>query len=130
MRACPLCARRIYVITVGVRKQREWKIRLYLPKSAGFGPKGAGAHLFCSRAGTVHDADAKELVARQERHSIMNVDVVSFNRLAFRIFDELGMGNLNILEETEKSGAAPYSGTGAGQFNAHEIEYEKGGLYQ
>ena len=45
----------------------------------------------------------RELVARQERHSIMNVDVVSFNRLAFRIFDELGMGNLNILEETGKN---------------------------
>ncbi len=45
----------------------------------------------------------RELVKRQERHSIMNVDVVSFNRLAFRIFDELGIGNLNILEETGKN---------------------------
>lgn len=45
----------------------------------------------------------RELVARQENHSIMNVDVVSFNRLAYRIFDELGMGNLKILEETGKN---------------------------
>ncbi len=45
----------------------------------------------------------RELVARQKNHSIMNVDVVSFNRLACRIFDELGMGNLNILEETGKN---------------------------
>lgn len=45
----------------------------------------------------------REFVARQEHHSIMNVDVVSFNRLAYRIFDELGMGNLNILEETGKN---------------------------
>lgn len=45
----------------------------------------------------------RELVARQERHSIMNVDVVSFNRLAYRIFDELGMSHLNILEETGKN---------------------------
>lgn len=45
----------------------------------------------------------RELVARHERHSIMNVDVVSFNRLAYRIFDELGMGNLSILEETGKN---------------------------
>ncbi|NBH13952.1 helicase-exonuclease AddAB subunit AddB [Lachnospiraceae bacterium] len=45
----------------------------------------------------------RELVARQEKHSIMNVDVVSFNRLAYRIFGELGMGNLNILEETGKN---------------------------
>ncbi len=45
----------------------------------------------------------RELVKRQENHSIMNVDVVSFPRLAYRIFDELGMGNLNILEETGKN---------------------------
>lgn len=45
----------------------------------------------------------RELVGRQKQHSIMNVDVVSFNRLAYRIFDELGMGNLNILEETGKN---------------------------
>ncbi len=45
----------------------------------------------------------RELVVRQERHSIMNVDVVSFNRLAYRIFGELGMGNLSILEETGKN---------------------------
>ncbi len=45
----------------------------------------------------------RELVARQERHSIMNVDVVSFNRLAYRILDELGMSHLNILEETGKN---------------------------
>lgn len=45
----------------------------------------------------------RELVQRQENHSIMNVDVVSFNRLAYRIFDELGMGNLKVLEETGKN---------------------------
>ena len=45
----------------------------------------------------------RELVSRQKDHSIMNVDVVSFPRLAYRIFDELGMGNLSILEETGKN---------------------------
>ncbi len=45
----------------------------------------------------------REFVKRQENHSIMNVDVVSFPRLAYRIFDELGMGSLNILEETGKN---------------------------
>lgn len=45
----------------------------------------------------------RELVKRQENHSIMNVDVVSFPRLAYRVFDELGMGNLSILEETGKN---------------------------
>ncbi len=38
----------------------------------------------------------RELVSRQKDHSIMNVDVVSFPRLAYRIFDELGMGNLSL----------------------------------
>lgn len=45
----------------------------------------------------------RELVKRQENHSIMNVDVVSFPRLAYRIFDELGMGNVKVLEETGKN---------------------------
>ncbi len=45
----------------------------------------------------------RELVMRQENHSIMNVDVVSFPRLAYRVFDELGMGNIQILEETGKN---------------------------
>lgn len=45
----------------------------------------------------------RELVQRQENHSIMNVDVVSFNRLAYRIFDELGLGSLKVLEETGKN---------------------------
>ena len=45
----------------------------------------------------------RELVRRQENNSIMNVDVVSFPRLAYRIFDELGMGSLSILEETGKN---------------------------
>lgn len=45
----------------------------------------------------------RELVLRQERNSIMNVDVVSFPRLAYRVFDELGMGDIHILEETGKN---------------------------
>ena len=45
----------------------------------------------------------RELVRRQENHGIMNVDVVSFPRLAYRVFDELGMGDISILEETGKN---------------------------
>lgn len=45
----------------------------------------------------------RELVALQERHGIMNIDVVSFQRLAYRIFDELGMTQMAVLEETGKS---------------------------
>lgn len=45
----------------------------------------------------------RELVAIQQDHGIMNIDVVSFNRLAYRIFDELGKTNMAVLEETGKS---------------------------
>ena len=41
---------------------------------------------FTDRTGTVHDADAKELVERSKNHAIMNIDVLSFERLAFRVF--------------------------------------------
>lgn len=45
----------------------------------------------------------RELVKRQERHGIMNIDVVSFQRLAYRIFDELGLTQMKVLEETGKN---------------------------
>lgn len=32
----------------------------------------------------------RELVERQKQHAIMNVDVLSFARLAYRVFDDLG----------------------------------------
>ncbi|MFP3155096.1 PD-(D/E)XK nuclease family protein [Lachnospiraceae bacterium ZAX-1] len=44
-----------------------------------------------------------ELVSRQEHHGIMNIDVVSFQRLAYRVFHELGMHDLKVLEETGKN---------------------------
>lgn len=45
----------------------------------------------------------RELVSRQKNHAIMNVDVLSFARLAYRVFDELGKQELVILEETGKN---------------------------
>ena len=45
----------------------------------------------------------KGIVARQKNGAIMNIDVVSFNRLAYRVFDELGMDDLVVLEDTGKS---------------------------
>lgn len=45
----------------------------------------------------------RELVERQENHVIMNVDVLSFARLAYRVFDELGKQELAVLEETGKN---------------------------
>lgn len=45
----------------------------------------------------------RELVRRQKNHAIMNVDVLSFARLAYRVFDELGRQDVVILEETGKN---------------------------
>ena len=44
----------------------------------------------------------RELVRRSQNHVIVNIDVVSFERLAYRIFDELGIQN-TVMEETGKS---------------------------
>lgn len=45
----------------------------------------------------------RELVGMQRNHAIMNVDVLSFARLAYRVFDELGKQELVVLEETGKN---------------------------
>lgn len=45
----------------------------------------------------------KGLVQMQENHAIMNIDVVSFERLAYRIFDEIGKSDLVVLEDTGKN---------------------------
>lgn len=58
----------------------------------------------------------KELVERSKNHAIMNIDVLSFERLAFRVFDELGMYQIRILEETmEKTDLTPFNGRIWGQ---------------
>lgn len=45
----------------------------------------------------------RELVDLAPNKAIMNIDVVSFPRLAYRVFDELGRKNLTVLEETGKN---------------------------
>lgn len=45
----------------------------------------------------------QKLVDFAPGHAIINVDVLSFDRLAYRIFDELGITNLRILEESGKN---------------------------
>ena len=45
----------------------------------------------------------RELVKMHENHSIMNIDILSFQRLAYRVFDELGSFQYQVLEETGKN---------------------------
>ena len=45
----------------------------------------------------------KDLVVRHPRHGTMNIDVVSFQRLAYRVFEELAVKNLKVLDDMGKS---------------------------
>lgn len=45
----------------------------------------------------------KELVARHPRKGILNIDVLSFERLSYRILEEIGANTRNMLEEIGKS---------------------------
>ena len=45
----------------------------------------------------------KELVRLHPRHGLLNIDVLSFNRLAHRVFDEVGVKQAELMEEIGKS---------------------------
>lgn len=45
----------------------------------------------------------KELVRLHPRHSILNIDVLSFNRLAYRVFGETGTASLPVIEDLGKT---------------------------
>ena len=45
----------------------------------------------------------QKLVELAPNHAIMNIDVLSFKRLAFRVFDELGKTDVKVLDETGKN---------------------------
>lgn len=45
----------------------------------------------------------KELVSMHPSHGIMNIDILSFLRLSYRIFEEIGQQDMVVLEETGKS---------------------------
>lgn len=45
----------------------------------------------------------KEIVSLHPNHGTMNIDIVSFNRLAYRVFEELCVTTLTVLDDTGKS---------------------------
>lgn len=48
-------------------------------------------------------ATQKKLVNAHPRHGILNIDVVSFERLAYKVFEELGGENRPVLDDTGKN---------------------------
>jgi ATP-dependent helicase/nuclease subunit B len=48
-------------------------------------------------------ATQQALVDLAPNHAIMNIDVLSFKRLAYRVFDDMGIRDINVLEETGKN---------------------------
>ena len=45
----------------------------------------------------------KDVVVQHPRHGSMNIDILSFGRLAFRVFEELGISKMSILDDTGKT---------------------------
>ena len=45
----------------------------------------------------------QKLVELAPNHAIMNIDVLSFKRLAYRVFDDMGRNDIRVLEETGKN---------------------------
>ena len=68
----------------------------------------------------------RKLVDLSSNHAIMNIDVLSFQRLAFRIFDEMGMADLQILEETGKNLVLRK----VAQEKAHELTVLQGNMHR
>ena len=54
----------------------------------------------CDRAGAVYHADQKTLVEMSPGKGILNIDILSFERLAYRVLEEVGGDSRILLEET------------------------------
>jgi len=45
----------------------------------------------------------REIIKKHPNKAVMNIDILSFNRLAYRIFCELGINLLSVLDDTGKT---------------------------
>ena len=58
---------------------------------------------FGYRTRAIYLTNPKDIVSLHPDHGVMNVDILSFLRFAFRIFDEVGGNEYPVLEDTGKS---------------------------
>lgn len=72
----------------------------------------------------------QKLVELAPNHAIMNIDVLSFKRLAYRVFDDMGMQDIQVLEETGKTWCSQAcTGTGGNAYRSSG-KYEPDGIYR
>lgn len=45
----------------------------------------------------------QNIVKMHPNHGVSNIDIVSFNRLAFRVFEEVGISDISVLDDTGKT---------------------------
>ena len=84
-----------YVITVCVRQFRKRKVRLFISAILEEAEREPEKNFLLLVPEQFTMQTQRELVQRQRNHAIMNVDVLSFVRLAYRVFDDLGMQDLS-----------------------------------
>ena len=78
------------------------KIAVMRMKNPGGSGAPPGEKLSDRRAGAVYDADAERTRVSASAGGILNIDILSFQRLAYRIFEETGGSLYPVLEETGK----------------------------
>ena len=73
----------------------------------------------------------KEIVMLHPNHGVMNIDIVSFERLAYRVFEELAIENLAVLDDMGKSMVLRRVCRASGEIcNSVWRASGQGGLYQ
>ena len=93
----------VYGITICIWGFRFRKVPLFISENY----TGAGEHPALNYMVLVPEQftmqTQKDLVLMNEKKGIMNIDVLSFGRLAYRIFEETGKGNTPVLDDEART---------------------------